>query len=97
MPPGGRASMMRGMTASKIAISLPGALVARARRAVAQGRAQSVSAYVASALEEKAKLDDLAELLKEMLAESGGPLTPAEQRRADEILGIRRKRKGRAA
>jgi Arc/MetJ-type ribon-helix-helix transcriptional regulator len=85
------------MTASKIAISLPGALVARARRAVAKGRARSVSSYVASALEEKAKLDDLAELLTEMLAESGGPLTPAEKRAADEILGVRRKRKGRAA
>ena len=89
--------MMTGMTTSKIAVSLPGALVARARRAVAQGRAESVSAYVAAALAEKAKLDDLGELLNEMLAETGGPLTAAERRRADEDLGATRKRKRRAA
>jgi hypothetical protein len=51
-----------------------------------------VSAYVAAALEEKAKLDDLASLLDEMLAESGGPLTAAERRAADEALGIRSSR-----
>jgi hypothetical protein len=86
------------MTGSKIAISLPGALVAQARRAVAKGRAGSVSAYVAAALAEKAKLDELSELLTEMLAESGGPLTAAERRTADEALGVpRRKRKSRAA
>jgi Arc/MetJ-type ribon-helix-helix transcriptional regulator len=89
--------MILGMTVSKIAISLPGVLLARARRAVVQGRAESVSSYVASALAEKAKLDDLAELLNQMLAETGGPLTAAERRNADEILGVRRKRKGRAA
>jgi Arc/MetJ-type ribon-helix-helix transcriptional regulator len=70
------------MTTSKIAVSLPDELVARARRAVARGRADSVSAYVAAALEEKVKLDDLAQLLSEMLEESGGPLTVAEQRAA---------------
>jgi hypothetical protein len=85
------------MTATKIAVSLPDVLVSRARRAVAQGRAESVSAYIASALVEKAKLDDLGALLKEMLAETGGPLTPAERRAADDVLGVKRKRKGRAA
>jgi Arc/MetJ-type ribon-helix-helix transcriptional regulator len=78
--------MIIGMT-SKIAVSLPDHLVAQARRAVADGRAASVSAYVAAALEEKAKLDDLADLLDELLAETGGPLTDAERRRADEIIG----------
>ena len=53
-----------------------------------QGRAPSVSAYVAAALEEKAKLDDLAGLLDEMLAESGGPVTAAERRAADRALGV---------
>jgi antitoxin ParD1/3/4 len=74
------------MTTSKIVVSLPDALVARARRAVAEGRAESVSAYVAAAMEEKGRLDDLAALLQEMLAETGGPLTPAERRAADEAL-----------
>ena len=73
-----RGSILRGMTATKIAISLPGPAVERARAAVKAGRATSVSAYIAAALEEKAKLDDLASLLDEMLAETGGPLTTAE-------------------
>jgi len=89
--------MNNGMTVSKIAVSLPQTLVTQARRAVAQGRAESVSAYVASALEERAKLDDLAELLNEMLAETGGPLSAAERRAADAILGAPQKRKRRAA
>ncbi|HEY2515430.1 MAG TPA: hypothetical protein VGI39_31395 [Polyangiaceae bacterium] len=85
------------MTTSKIAVSLPGELVQRARRAVARGRADSVSAYVAAALEEKAKLDDLEQLLTEMLQETGGPLTAAERRRAEAALGITPKRRRRAA
>jgi Arc/MetJ-type ribon-helix-helix transcriptional regulator len=89
--------MIAGMTTSKIAVSLPTALVARARRAVARRRAESVSAYIASALAEKAKLEELAELLREMLAETGGPLTAAERRAADEALGGSRRRRRRAA
>jgi Arc/MetJ-type ribon-helix-helix transcriptional regulator len=82
-------------TTEKIAVSLPALLAQRARRAVRQGRAASVSAYVASALEEKVKLDDLAAFLDEMLAESGGPLTAAERRAADRALGVPHRR-GRA-
>jgi hypothetical protein len=69
-------------------VSLPKGLADRARRAVRQGRAASVSAYVAAAIEEKTKLDELAALLDEMLAESGGPLTAAERRTADRALGV---------
>lgn len=79
--------MMIGMTRAKIAVSLPSELVEQAQRAVAEGRAASVSAYVAKALEEKAKLDDLASLLDEMLAERGGPLTAQERKAADRALG----------
>jgi Arc/MetJ-type ribon-helix-helix transcriptional regulator len=89
--------MMTGMTTSKIAVSLPATLVAGARRAVARGRAPSVSAYVAEALEEKAKLDDLAALLQTMLAETGGPMTAGERRDADIALGITAKRKRQVA
>ena len=68
----GRARHTAGMTTTeKIAVSLPRQIAARLRRAVKQGRATSVSAYVASALDEKAKLDDLSALLDEMLAASG--------------------------
>ncbi|CAN5605753.1 hypothetical protein BH24ACT5_BH24ACT5_07310 [soil metagenome] len=79
--------MIEGMTMAKIAVSLPAELVEAARRAVVDGRADSVSAYVASALEEKAKLDDLASLLDEMLAETGGTLTSTERDAADRVLG----------
>lgn len=84
----------------KIAVSLPGGLAERARKAVRQGRAASVSAYVATALEEKIKLDELSTLLDEMLAETGGPLTPMERRAADRALGVQAtsgRRRGRAS
>ena len=71
---------MVSMTSTKIAVSLPSELVEQARRAVDEGRAASISAYVAQALEEQAKLDDLASLLSEMLDETGGPLTNAEKK-----------------
>ena len=79
--------MIDGMT-SKIAVSLPDELVAQAKAAVAAGRATSVSAYVADAMREKAKLDDLQSLLDELLAETGGPLTVDERRSADAVLGF---------
>lgn len=85
--------MIDGMTTAKIAVSLPKALVEQTRRAVRLGRARSVSAYVADAVAEKSKLDDLADLLAEMLAETGGPLTAAERRAADAALGIPRRRR----
>jgi hypothetical protein len=79
-------------TSVKIAVSLPARVAERARHAVRKGRAPSVSAYVAAALEEKVKLDELAALLSEMLAESGGPLTAAERRVADRALGVSKPR-----
>jgi hypothetical protein len=81
----------------KIAVSLPRHTAESARRAVRQGRAESVSAYVAKAIEDKAKLDDLGALLDEMLAESGGPLTAAERRAAERALGIRASKPRRRA
>ena len=79
--------MITGMT-SKIAVSLPDELVAQAKAAVAAGRAASVSAYVAAAMRQKAKLDDLQSLLTELLSETGGPLTDDERRSADAVLGL---------
>lgn len=76
--------MMAGMTAkAKIAVTLPGELVEAARSAVQEGRATSVSAYVAGALAQRVRLDDLDALLAEMLAETGGPLTDAERAEID--------------
>lgn len=71
----------------KIAVSLPDDLVAAARHAVADGRAASVSAFVASAIEEQGRYEQLAVLLSEMAAEAG---PPAEEDRiwARETLGL---------
>lgn len=80
--------MLTGMTARKIAVSLPPEAVERARAAVREGRAESVSAYVASAIAEKGKLDDLRGLLDQMLADTGGPLTARERRDAERALGL---------
>ena len=86
--------MMIGMTPKeKIAVSLPGHLVDAAKQAVRDGRAPNVSSYVAEALASKAMLDDLSGLLDEMLAETGGPLTAAERRAADKILGGAKRRR----
>jgi len=84
------------MTVVKIAVSLPERLVAHARRRVRSGGAKSVSAYVAGAIEQRASLEDLEALLREMLAESGGPLSVAERRAADEALGLGVSRPARA-
>lgn len=88
--------MTIGMTGfEKIAVSLPPGAVKSARRAVRRGQTSSVSAYIAEAIEEKAKLYDLAALLDEMLAASGGPLTAVERRAADRALGISAKKSRR--
>jgi Arc/MetJ-type ribon-helix-helix transcriptional regulator len=89
--------MMIGMTKAKIAVSLPEEVLQRARRAVQQGRAPNMSAYVAAAVAQKATLDELEDLLAEMLAETGGPLSAAERRAADDAILGRRRKKGRVA
>ena len=80
--------MIVGMTPrAKIAVTLPTQLVEAARAAVRAGRASSVSAYVAEAMAQRVKLDDLDALLSEMLAESGGPMTDAEREAIDRAAG----------
>jgi Arc/MetJ-type ribon-helix-helix transcriptional regulator len=74
----------------KIAISLPSRAAEHVRRAVRNGEAKSVSAYITDAIEEKAKTESLAEMLDKMLEESGGPMTTAEARWADRKLGVTR-------
>lgn len=89
--------MTTGMTSyQKLAVSLPSRVAERARRAVREGRASSLSAYVAKALDAKADVDELAVLLDAMLAETGGPLTPAETRAADRALGVAHPKRRRA-
>jgi Arc/MetJ-type ribon-helix-helix transcriptional regulator len=76
----------RGMT-TKIAVSLPDELVAAARQAVSEGRSASVSAFVAQALKEQARYQDLAGLLAEMAAEAGSP-TDRDRAWARDVLGL---------
>lgn len=78
--------MIIGMT-TKIAVSLPDELVEKARRAVADGEAPSVSAYVARAMERKSADDELVEMLAEMDAEYGPP-SADERARARRTLGL---------
>jgi hypothetical protein len=86
--------MTTGMTRyEKIAVSLPFRAAENARRAVREGRAASVSAYVAAAIEEKSKTENLRDLLDEMLEATGGPTTSAERRAARRALGITKKRR----
>jgi len=79
--------MIRGMTV-KIAVSLPDEQVEKARRAVAEGRATSVSAYVAEALARRSADEELVEMLAEMDAEHGVP-TPDDYAWAERALGLR--------
>jgi len=58
---------------TKIAISLPDDVLASARRAVAEGRAGSLSEYIAATLTEHQDYEELAALLAEMAAEAGPP------------------------
>lgn len=70
----------------KIAISLPLRAAESVRRAVRTGKAESASAYIAAAIEEKAKKEDWRVLMDEMLATTGGPTTPAERREVKRLL-----------
>jgi Arc/MetJ-type ribon-helix-helix transcriptional regulator len=79
----------------KIAVSLPSRAAETAREAVRRGEATSVSAYVATAIEEKAERETLKEFLDEMLAETGGPITAAERRWGERVLGIKRSKRKR--
>ena len=69
----------------RVTVSLPDDLVAVAQAAVRDGRAASVSAYVASALREKAGRESVAEVLAEWRSEAG-PLLADEEAWVQESL-----------
>jgi len=70
---------------TKIAVSLPDHLVEHARAAVEEGKAASVSAYVAEALQEKADREPVGDFF-EMFDAEFGPPTEEDKRWAREQL-----------
>ncbi len=75
------------MQKARVTVTVRRDVLAKAERQVKLGRARSVSAWVDSAMEEKARREDLATLLAEMKAESG-PATSKEQAWARAVLGL---------
>ncbi len=73
------------MTVAKVTVSLDPAVVERARRDVAEGRATSVSAWLSEAGRARAEEDELAGVLAELFEQTGGPVT------ADELAQARRR------
>jgi Arc/MetJ-type ribon-helix-helix transcriptional regulator len=71
---------------TKIAVSLPDDVVEHARRAVKEGRAASVSAFVSEAMAARIRDERLDDYLDELLEKSGGPMTDEERVRIDRIL-----------
>ena len=74
--------MIQRMTAAKLAISLPDDLAERVRKQAAH-EGESVSAWIAEAIEWKLRNRGLAALVAEWEAESGQPVTEAELERAE--------------
>jgi Arc/MetJ-type ribon-helix-helix transcriptional regulator len=90
--------MVIGMAAKKVTITLAEEQLARIRALVEAGKAPSVSGFVQHAV--GVTLDDVAgwgALLAEALRDTGGPLSAEEKAWADEVLGVRKRRKRTAA
>jgi Arc/MetJ-type ribon-helix-helix transcriptional regulator len=83
--------MVNGMgSTTKFTITLDNAQFEEIKRIVAAGQAPSVSAFVKKAID--TALNDAQgwdRMLNEMLEATGGPMTDAERRWADKILGLR--------
>jgi Arc/MetJ-type ribon-helix-helix transcriptional regulator len=71
----------------RITVSLPDHLVDAATAAVREGRASSVSAYVAEALAEKSSAETLEQFLSDW-RERVGASTPEETAWAERALGV---------
>ncbi len=71
----------------KIAVSLPDDLVASMRRAVAEGRASSVSGYVSTAVARAEREDSLTRLLDDLDRELG-EVDASDLAWADAALGL---------
>ena len=72
---------------SRVTVTVDQAAVRSAEEAVAAGRAASVSAWVASAMSERARRETLADVLGDIRAELG-PATDEETAWARSVLGL---------
>lgn len=72
---------------SRVTVTVDVAAVQAAERAVAAGHASSVSAWVASAMTERARRESLADVLADIRAELG-PATEEETAWARSVLGL---------
>lgn len=75
------------MQRPRVTVTVRPQVLAAAEEEVAAGRASSLSAWVDQAMEEKARREELAELLAEMRAENG-PATAGEDAWARHALGL---------
>lgn len=80
------------MTRTKIAVTLPPEQVAEAKRAVADGRAASVSAYVADAMAAHCERQSLRLYVDALIAEFGTP-SPADYAWADKQIAKSQRRR----
>lgn len=72
---------------TRVTVTVEESAVRAAEHAVADGRAASVSAWVASAMIERADREELADVLAEIRAELG-PATDEETAWARSVLGL---------
>jgi hypothetical protein len=72
----------------RVTVTVPGEVLATARRDVKAGAAPSVSAWITDAAEAKAREETLTEVLGDLLDASGGPLTEEEREWAQSQLEL---------
>jgi Arc/MetJ-type ribon-helix-helix transcriptional regulator len=75
------------MHKARVTVTVQREVLAKAEQLVRRGGAKSISAWVNAAMEEKARREDLAALLKEMKAENG-PASSEETAWARAVLGL---------
>lgn len=74
------------MTVTKVTVSLDPAVIDRAKRDVAAGRAKSLSAWLNEAARAQVEREDLEAVLAQLLDETGGPPSQAELADAERRL-----------
>lgn len=89
--------MVIGMATVKVTITLEESQLEQIRALVDEGAARNVSSFVQHAV--ATGLDDAAvwaQMLDEALEETGGPLTQEEIARAEDIIGVKPRKRHRS-